>query len=137
MPKIRPKVTFNRTATIARIKEANDRALTTMGNQALKDSNQFVPHDQGMLENSSLYNSSRQAENGSFWLRWDEPYSRYLWYGKVMHGTPVKRSYGPDMLKFTKDTAQKEWAKHAEEVYGSDWKKVYEAALRREMGDNG
>lgn len=135
MPKIRTRVTFNQASTVARIKAANNRALTTMGNQALKDANMFVPHDQGFLENSSLLSSDREAKNGSFWLRWTEPYSRYLWFGLVMHGTPGNRTYGPDELNYTKALAYREWAKHAREVYGNDWKKVYQATLRKEIRD--
>lgn len=137
MPKINTRTTFHRSETVARIKAANDRALTAMGSQALEDSNIFVPHDQGYLENSSLMNSDIRAVNGSFRLRWTEPYSRYLWFGLVMHGTPGKetRSYGPDEISFTKALACKEWAKHAKEVYGEDWKKVYQNALRKEMRD--
>lgn len=138
MPKIKSRVTFNKAAAVMRIKAANDRALTYMGKQALKDANIFVPRDQGPLENSSYTNSDFKAENGTFRLRWTEPYSRYLWFGLIMHGTPANRSYGPEndpseQIKYTQESARKEWAKHAKEVYGDDWKQAYQNALRKEL----
>lgn len=133
MPKIQTRVTFDKAAAITRIKAANDNALTYMGNQALKDANIFVPRDQGFLERSSLTSSDFRAENGSFRMRWTEPYSRYLWHGLVMYGNPLDRTYGPTEITYTKALARKEWAKHAKEVYGDDWKRVYQNALRKEL----
>lgn len=133
MPKISTRVTFDKATVVAKIKAANDKALTVMGNQALKDSNIFVPHDQGYLEASGIMDSDTHAQDGKFILRWDEPYARYQWFAKVMHGSPKSRSYGPEELSYTKSLAHKEWAKHAREVYGDDWKKVYQDALRKEL----
>lgn len=133
MPKISTRVTFNKSAAMARIRAANDRALTALGFQALQDANQFVPVDQGGLKDSSLTNSDREAHDMKFVLRWETPYARYLWHGKVMRGTPQNRTYGPDELDFTSSLAKKEWAKHAKEVYGEEWKTLYQAALKEAL----
>lgn len=130
MPKISTRVTFNKSAAMARIRAANDQALTALGFQALQDANRFVPVDQGILKDSSLTNSDREAHDMKFVLRWETPYARYLWHGKTMHGTPQDRTYGPDELDFTSSLAQKEWAKHAKEVYGEEWKVLYQTALK-------
>ena len=60
MPKINTRVTFNKVAAIAKIKAANNAALTVMGNQALQDVSQHVPKDQGALENSGLSSSDEK-----------------------------------------------------------------------------
>ena len=133
MPKITSRVTFHKAAAAARIKAANNAALTAMGNQALKDSSKHVPEDQGTLKSSGLTNSDRRAENGKFTLRWSTPYARYLWKGNVMHGNPTSRTYGPEKLSFTSALAREEWAKYAKEVYGGNWKKVYQAAMKEEL----
>lgn len=133
MPKIKTRVTFSRRDTVTRMKAANQIALTAMGNQALKDITDYVPEDQGILQNSGLQHSDLEAVNGKFILRWDTPYARYLWHGNVMHGNPTNRTYGPEKLTFTSALAKEEWAKYAKEVYGNQWKQVYEAALRKEL----
>lgn len=131
MPKISTRVTFDKVKAAALIKAVSDEALTMMGFQALHDVGQYVPKDQGVLKNSGLTNSDQKAENGKFVLRWDTPYAQYLWHGDVMYGNPGARSYGPEKLNFTSALAREEWAKYAKEVHGDDWKKVYQAALRK------
>lgn len=116
-----------------RIQATNHHALTVMGNQALKDVNKHVPKDQGALQSSGLTNSDKKAHDGEFILRWEEPYSRYLWHGDVMYGNPTARTYGPKRISFTSALARAEWAKYAKEVYGKDWKKVYQKAFEKGM----
>lgn len=133
MPKINTRVTFQKAAAVARIKAASTTALTDMGIQALQDVTKHVPRDQGTLQDSGLSSSDRQASDGKFTMRWSTPYARYLWHGDVMHGNPTSRTYGPEKLSFTSVLAHEEWAKYAKEVYGADWKKVYQAALKRRL----
>ena len=133
MAKIKTRVTFDRAATIARIKAASNDALTAMGNQALMDASKHVPKDQGTLENSGLSLSDKKAVEGVYTLRWNTPYARYLWHGDVMYGNPTSRTYGPEKLRFTSALAHEEWAKYAKEIYGEEWKAVYQAALKEKM----
>mgnify|MGYP001083187493 CR=1 FL=1 len=133
MPKINTRVTFARVAAVAKIKAANDKALTVMARNALNDITKHVPRDQGFLQDSGITNSDAEAVNGTYTLRWDEPYAQYLWHGEVMHGDPTNRTYGPEKLTFTSALARMEWAKYAKEVYDERWKKEYQAALRREL----
>lgn len=133
MPKISTKVTFHKAAAKARIKAAADYGLTIMGFQALEDTTQHVPKDQGLLQDSGLANSSKEAIDLTFVLCWAEPYSQYLFHGEVMHGNPTNRTYGPENLSFTSTMAKMEWTKYAEKVYGSDWKRVYQAAMQRRL----
>lgn len=133
MAKIKTRVTFDRAATIARIKAASNDALTAMGNQALMDASKHVPKDQGTLENSGLSLSDKKAVEGVYTLRWGEGYAKYLWHGDVMYGNPNSRTYGPEKLSFTSALAHEEWAKYAKEIYGEEWKAVYQAALKEKM----
>lgn len=134
MHKIKTRVVFDKKAAIAKLRAASNDALTIMGHQALKDATQHAPKDQGFLQDSGITNSSDHAKDLKFVMRWDEPYAQYLWHGEVMHGNPTNRTYGPEKIDFTSALARMEWAKYAKEVYGADWKKVYQAALRRRMG---
>ena len=127
------KIFFDKSAAVAKIKAAENNALTHVGDQALKDTNQHVPKDQGGLRGSAITHSDKKARNLEFVLRWDEPYAQYLFHGEVMYGNPTERTYGPKKLKFTEALARMEWTKYAAEVYGDDWRVVFQAALRREL----
>lgn len=133
MPKINTRITFNKPAAVALIKAASNAALTDMGNQALGDIEQHVPEDQGDLQRSGLSSSDMKATEGKFVMRWSTPYAQYLWHGDVMYGNPMTRTYGPEKLSFTSALAREEWAKYAREVYGEDWKKVYQASMKRRL----
>ncbi len=133
MPKIRTRVTFNRQGAVALIKAASAVGLTAVGTQALQDASRHVPEDQGTLKSSGLSNSDMEAVGNKFNLKWSTPYARYLWNGDVMYGNPTNRTYGPKKITFTSALAREEWAKYAREVYGEEWKKVYQAAMKRRM----
>ena len=133
MPKIKTRVTFNKKRAAGLIKAASNNALTVMGVQALEDISQHVPHDQGTLEDSGLTSSDRRAVDGKLVMRWSTPYAQYLWHGDVMYGDPTNRTYGPEKLTFTSALAREEWAKYAHDVYGTEWRKVYQAAFRKEL----
>ena len=133
MAKISTRVTFDKKRAAALVKAASNDALTVMGMQALQDTSQHVPHDQGTLENSGISSSDRRAVDGKFSMRWSTPYAQYLWHGDVMYGNPTNRTYGPEKISFTSALAREEWAKYAHEVYGAEWRQVYQAALRKEM----
>lgn len=133
MPKITTRTTFHTKQAAALIKAASNYGLTIMGNQALQDANQYVPRDQGDLENSSYTTSDKKAVDGKYNLAWSTPYAQYLWNGDVMYGNPGSRTYGPEKITFTAALAREEWAKYAKEVHGAEWKKVYEAAMKRRL----
>lgn len=133
MPKIIVRTSFRKAATIAKLHAVSNDGLTIMGQQALGDTTQHVPKDQGFLQDSGITNSDDRAHDLTYIMRWDEPYSRYLWNGEVMHGNPTERTYGPDKLSFTSALARAEWAKYAKEVYGDQWKQVYQRAVKELM----
>lgn len=130
VPKISTRITFHRKTAITEIKAANQEALVAMGEQALKDSTKYAPRDQESLRDSGIINSNQK---GKIVLRWDEKYAQYLWHGDVMYGNPTNRTYGPEKISFTEALARQEWAKYAKEVHGSEWKQVYQRALREEL----
>lgn len=133
MPKIETRVTFHKARAAALIKAASNYGLTMMGSQALQDVSKHVPRDQDALKNSGLAGSDQKAAEGKFRMRWSTPYAQYLWNGDVMYGNPTSRTYGPKKLKFTDVLAHEEWAKYAHQVYGAEWRKVYQAAMRRRL----
>lgn len=133
MAKISTRVTFDKKRAATLIKAASNDALTIMGMQALQDTSQYVPHDQGTLEDSGISSSDHKAVDGKFNMRWVTPYVQYIWHGDVMYGNPTNRTYGPEKLSFTSALAREEWAKYAHEVYGAEWRQVYQAALKRRM----
>lgn len=133
MANINVKIKFDVRAAVAEIRAASNEALTDLGDQVLKDTMQYVPRDQGTLQSSGLTHSDKQAQDGTYILRWDTPYAQYLWHGEVMFGNPANRTYGPAKITFTQALARAEWAKYAAEVHGENWRKVYEAALRRQL----
>ena len=133
MAKINTRVTLRTPQAAALIKAASNEALTDMGLQALQDASKHVPHAGGTLENSGSTNSDKKAKNGKFVMKWEEPYSQYLWNGDVMYGNPTERRYGPKKISFTDALAHEEWAKYAREVYGEQWRQVYQAALKRRL----
>ena len=132
------KISFNKAAAKARLQAASDHALSVTGSQALKDISRHVPRDQNTLKDSGLAHSDKLAQDGEITLRWDTPYAQYLFHGKVMHGDPTNRTYGPEKLKFTEALARMEWTKYAAEKYGKDWQTVFQKALgivlRKETG---
>lgn len=129
------KVMFNKSSALTTIRAANDMALTDLGNQAIKDTDRYVPEDQNVLLNSGHTNSDVHAQNGKFRLRWSTPYARYLFHGEVMYGNPTNRTYGPKKISFTKAMAKMEWAKYAAKVHKDDWRTVYQASLKRRLKD--
>ncbi len=136
MAKISTRVTFDKKRAAALIKAASNDALTIMGMQALQDTSKHVPvssQSEHPLKDSGISSSDRKAVDGKFNMRWATPYAQYLWHGDVMYGNPTNRTYGPKKLSFTSALAREEWAKYAHEVYGAEWRQVYQAALKRRM----
>lgn len=131
MPKQKVRVTFNQAAAAATVRAASKRALVIAGNQAMEDVNQYVPEDRGDLIDLGIANTTVSPDGLSFVMRWDTPYAQYLYHGIKMSGTPDNRVYkGNPPLKFTKAMACAEWARHAKDVHGKDWKKIYEKAMK-------
>lgn len=125
------KVHINRSDGKREIQRWADEALTDYRDEIIEDINEMVPvsggasHNGGggSLQQSAFLHSDQRAEKGELTIRWDTPYARYQHGGKVMHGTPVDRTYGPDNLSYTSTTARAEWTKHAEDVYGERWRR--------------
>ena len=136
MAKISTRVTFDKKRAAALIKAASNDALTIMGMQALQDTSKHVPvssQSEHPLKDSGISSSDRKAVDGKFNMRWATHYAQYLWHGDVMYGNPTNRTYGPKKLSFTSALAREEWAKYAHEVYGAEWRQVYQAALKRRL----
>lgn len=131
-------ITIDQIAETARIKKAGNQALTDIRDEIIEDINKYVPVGGGKSQNgggsslreSAKLHSDQEAENCRITIKWDEPYAQYQNKGKVMHGTPKDRTYGPDMLKYTDRAARAEWEKYAEEQHGDDWELAVEKRMQ-------
>ena len=54
-----------------------DRMQRAFVNAVNRDTAKYVPHDTGILESSSQIIDDNK-------IKWDRPYARYVWYGKLM-----------------------------------------------------
>ena len=124
------KVSINKAFEQQRIRKLVDDVLEDYRDEIIEDMNEMVPVSGGASHNGgggslqqSAFLHSQRPWDGELTVRWDTPYARYQHGGKVMHGTPGNRTYGPDNLSYTSATARAEWTKHAEDVYGEKWRR--------------
>lgn len=99
-----------------RVKKDTDKAMFTLSQQVLKDSNEYVPADTWALRNSSL--SSSNFEEGK--LIWNTPYARRLYYGT-----------GYNFSKDKNVNASAEWFEKAKAVHKGDWLKLADKLIKR------
>lgn len=62
---------------VNRLKDRFARAQKAFVRKANEDVKQYVPHDTGALESSAQIIDDNK-------IRWDKPYAKYMWYGKLM-----------------------------------------------------
>lgn len=132
------KVEINKPRAFARIKAAGDSGLTMIRDEIIDDINHYVPVSGsspqngggGDLRRSAEIHSDQEAKDETLTVRWDTPYAQYQHEGKVMHGTPKDRTYGPEQLKYTEPMARKEWEQYAERKHSADWSAALENAVR-------
>lgn len=133
------KVEINKPRAFARIKAAGDSGLTLIRDEIIDDINHYVPVSGSSPQNggrvdlrrSAEIHSDQEAKDGTLTVRWDTPYAQYQHEGKVMHGTPKDRTYGPEQLKYTEPMARKEWEQYAERKHSTDWSAALENAVRK------
>ena len=138
---VKVKVEIHKPRAMAKIRAAGDQGLTDVRDEIIDDINAYVPKSGGSPQNggggdlrrSAEIHSDQQAKDGSLKVRWDTPYAQYQHEGKVMHGTPKTRTYGPEQLKYTDPMARKEWEQYAERKHGADWSLAIEEAMKRRM----
>jgi hypothetical protein len=94
---------FNNTACIARLNAVTEKAQFMLDQRVLADSNQFVPHDMGTLEESGILAS----EGGQ--IEWDTPYARYQYYE------------APNKSKDVNPRATMKWFEVAKRLYKKTW----------------
>lgn len=126
------RIDIDKTGEIQDVSQKVDKALTLLRDEFIEDENMHVPVSGGAsrnggggsLQDSARLHSDQQARDGQMTLRWSTPYAHYQHEGLVMHGPVGDRTYGPDKLNYTSATAQAEWTKHAQKVYGDNWAKA-------------
>ena len=139
------RMNINLGAIEKKLQKAADKAVYITAEQALKDSNNSCPKDQGGLINSSLTFS--EPEKGI--MRWQTPYARALYYGVVMVDPETGKAcffiddqpYSRKGVKKVKSNPEKEykfadgrrklWAQYAHSKHGKEWRDVFEAAMRQ------
>lgn len=136
------KITIDTNAVKARVKAASERALKETMGQILSDCNEFCPKDQGALRDSSESHSHVISYFGEAELRlvWSTPYARYLYYGLLMVDSRTGSAWAREGdRKVLTDTPLryangcKLWCEKAREVYGEEWRLIYQNALRKEL----
>ncbi|CCZ35667.1 putative minor capsid protein [Firmicutes bacterium CAG:646] len=135
------KVEIHKPRAMAKIRAAGNQGLTDVRDEIIDDINRYVPKSGGSPQNggggdlrrSAELHSDQQAKDGNLKVRWDTPYAQYQHEGKVMHGTPKTRTYGPEQLKYTEPMARKEWEQYAERKHGADWSLAIEEAMKSHM----
>lgn len=133
------RVNIDKVGEKTRIAGNADVALTRLRDEFIEDENMHVPVSGGAarnggggsLQDSARLHSDQQAHDGKLTLRWSKTYAHYQHRGLVMHGPVGDRTYGPDKLNYTSATAQAEWTKHAEKVYGDNWAKTIQKTMER------
>lgn len=97
------------------VKEMVKRAQFVLDEQVIKDSNYYIPQDQGFLKDSALSASSV----GEGRVVWNTPYARRLYYNPQYH--------------FSKDknpNAQGLWFEAAKSARKKEWEKIANQAIR-------
>ena len=74
-------VKFNKTQVAGKINKAIHKAQEALDAAVLQDSNYFIPHDTGTLEESGTSNTVI----GGGKVIWKTPYARYQYYEQLDH----------------------------------------------------
>lgn len=106
-------VTFDKSKLKAKINTAASSGQRALAQQILKDSNFFIPKDEGTLERSGVI-----ATDASF-VSWNTPYARAQY-----HGLPNKST---DM----NPNASMKWFEVARSRYLPVWIKIFKAVMKR------
>lgn len=89
-----------------KIKQKKERTQLALDQQILKDSNFYLPFQDGVMMNSSFYAS----DLGKGLIAWDTPYARRLYWNPSFN--------------FSKDrnpNARALWFEHAKSIHLDDW----------------
>jgi len=89
--------------------------------QVLKDSNYYIPKDQGTLERSSLQASDLQRGK----IIWDTPYARRLYYHPEYNFSKDKNPHARGL-----------WFEEAKAVRGGQWVAVAQKGVEAGLGRN-
>lgn len=106
---------------IQRFNRQYSRAQVWLDNAVVKDSTPFVP-----MRTGALYKSGQLGTvPGEGVVQWIAPYSRYIYYGKVMRGPKYGRKYPTDkdlnISKSEHGKAQSFWFEAAKAQNGAAW----------------
>jgi hypothetical protein len=103
------KTTFNDSKLKRKQETSKDLAQFALDNQVLKDSNFFIPKQEGYLEKSGVLHS----RIGKGHIEWKTPYARRLYYN------PQYR-----FSKMVNPNAQGLWFEAAKAIHKKDWAEV-------------
>ena len=109
---IETRLILNNLQTILALRgmEAGGRVQQYIDSEVLRLSDPYLPFQSGGLKQAGI----RGTNIGSGFVVWNNPYARFLYYGKVMVGP----SGSP-------------WAKHGEKKHLTDKKLTYQGAAKR------
>lgn len=109
---IETRLILNNLQTILAVRgmEAGGRVQQYIDSEVLRLSAPYLPHSSGGLEDAGIDGT----KVGSGQVKWNGPYARYLYYGKLM--------VGPNGSS---------WVKHGEKKHLTDKKLTYQGAPKR------
>lgn len=119
----------------AKLKVRVDRANEILANEAMKDTDKFVPKLTGTLSGGARVSDGQIVYPG--------PYARYLYHGKLMVDSKTGSSYArkgstktltgkPLNVAKSNPMAQPEWFEVSKAINLEKWKRVYAKAVTRE-----
>ncbi|PEI49945.1 minor capsid protein [Bacillus toyonensis] len=115
---IRVNVRVDTSVIEGEVMDAVKEAQFTLDEQVIKDSNFFIPKDTGELERSAL----RFSRPGEGHVEWNVPYARRLYYNPQY-----------DFSTDVNENAQGLWFEEAKSRYRSDWARIVENDIKRNL----
>lgn len=133
--KLRYSVSVDTHGAKAGVVRACRKAEIALATQILKDTEPFVPASQNKVLSKTAHIETDLDMHPL--IVYDQPYARYLYYGKVMKGP----KYGP---KYTTDKklvyntavhpqAQSFWIRASKAMNSKKWARVAQNAVNREL----
>lgn len=114
MIKFNVNINFDVNKVGGNVNQAIKKAQVALDEQVLKDSNYFIPKDEGYLEESGV----TYSQIGEGLVIWNTPYARRLYYNP--------------QYNFSKDqnpNASGLWFEIAKLRWGSDWRKLAQSTF--------
>ncbi|PGH85771.1 minor capsid protein [Bacillus thuringiensis] len=112
------RVDVNTQGLEEKLHRAAEKAQFALDEQVLKDSNFYIPKDEGELERSSI----RFSRPGTGYVEWHTPYARRLYYNPQYNFSTDKNP-----------NAQGLWFEAAKARHLMDWKQIVKKTMEENI----